>query len=137
MGRVMSFDFGLKRTGIAVTDPLQIIATGLNTIGTELLMGFIKEYIANETVEKFVVGMPYDLYQRETDNTVSVRQFIQKLRIEFPTIPVETIDERFTSKIAVRSMVFEGRKKKDRQKKENIDMISATLILQTYLEQNS
>ena len=134
MERVMSFDFGLKRTGIAVTDPNQIIATALKTVLTQDLEKFLNNYLENESVERFVVGMPYDLYHRETDATQHVKKFIQKLKFDYPSIPVETIDERFTSKLAAQSMVLDGTKKKDRQKKENLDQISAVLILQTYLE---
>lgn len=135
MGRLLSIDYGIKRTGIAVTDPLGIIASPLDTILTENLFDWIKDYTAKETVDRFVIGMPIKLDQSDTHTTQPVKQFIQKLNEALPGIPVIEIDERFTSKIAQQSMVIGGMKKKERQKKENIDKISATLILQSYLEQ--
>ena len=135
MGRLLAIDYGFKRTGIAVSDPLKIIASPLDTIPTENLFEWIKNYQNNESLERFIVGMPTNLDQSNTHTTDAVKQLIKKLQLDFPDIPISVVDERFTSKIAQQSMILGGMKKKNRQKKENIDKISATLILQSYLEQ--
>jgi len=135
MGRLLAIDYGLKRTGIAVSDPLKIIASPLDTIATEKLLEWLKNYQNNEALERFIVGMPTNLDQSDTHTTQAVKQLIKKLQNDFPNIPVSEVDERFTSKIAQQAMVLGGMKKKNRQKKENVDKISATLILQSYLEQ--
>ena len=133
--RIVCIDYGAKRTGIAVTDPFQLIATALTTVDTKELFSFLKEYTKKEAVELFLVGAPLNLDDSETHATPLVRQFINRLKKELPLIPVQTLDERYTSKMAVRAMVDMGMKKKDRRKKENIDQIAATLMLQEYLQQ--
>lgn len=134
MARIMAFDYGLKRTGIAVTDPLQIIATGLPTVETSKLETFLKPYLAQEQVEAFVIGDPKNLDGSATHATGPVARFADQLRKWFPAIPIHFVDERFTSKLALQTLVAGGVKKKDRQNKANIDRVSATIILQLYLE---
>jgi putative Holliday junction resolvase len=137
MGRILSFDYGTKRIGIAATDPLKIIASALDTIHPKDILVYLKKYLLLETVECFVVGKPMKLDGSDSDSAVHVKNFISLLNKNFPEIPVVQIDERFTSLIAQKSMIEMGMKKKDRQNKGNIDQISAVLILQTYLETNS
>ena len=134
MGRIIALDFGKKRTGIAVTDPLKIIATGLTTVDTQTLFDFLKAYVLKENVEKILIGEPYNLDGSATDSTASVQHCIRRLKNTFPNIPIDTIDERYTSKMASRAMVEMGMKKKDRQKKGIIDEVAATMMLQEYLE---
>lgn len=134
MGRVLAIDFGTKRTGIAVTDPLQLIATPLDTVRTFQAIDFLKKYDQEEGIETFVIGMPKDLMNKDTDSTASVRSFINLLRKNFPSREIHEVDERFTSKLAMRAMIAGGMKKKDRQKKENVDKVSAAIILQSFLE---
>jgi putative Holliday junction resolvase len=134
MGRILSLDYGKKRTGIAVTDPLKLIATGLTTVDTQILFDFLKKYIATETVEKIIIGEPFNLDGTVTDSTAAVQHCIRRLKNAFPSIPIETVDERFTSKMASKAMVEMGMKKKDRQKKGIIDEVAATMMLQEYLE---
>lgn len=134
MGRILAIDYGKKRTGIAVTDPLQIIATPLQMVPTGELLIFLKGYLQKESVERIVIGMPKNLQNEDTDSTEGVRKFIAFLNREFPEMAIHTVDERFTSKMALQSMIDAGSKKKDRREKGNIDKISATLILQSYLE---
>jgi putative Holliday junction resolvase len=136
MGRIIAIDFGLKRTGIAVTDPLQIIGSPLETIPTSNLFNWLTSYFANESVERIVIGMPSKLDLTDTHITQDVKRLIEKLKTSFPDIPITEIDERFTSKMALQSMVLGGMKKKDRKKKENVDKISAALILQSFLDQH-
>ncbi len=131
--RILCIDWGAKRTGIAVTDPLKIIASALTTVETKELFSFLKNYIRQEAVETILVGMPLNLDDSQTHATSGVQQFINRLKKEFANIPVKTIDERYTSKMAVRAMIDMGMKKKDRRKKENIDSIAATLMLQEHL----
>lgn len=131
----MSIDYGGKRTGLAVTDPLQIIATSLETVPTQSLMTYLKNYLANEEVNAFVVGEPKHLNNIPSEIETEIIEFIHKLKQSFPGKMIYRIDERFTSKIAVQTMVMDGTKKKERRLKGNIDKISATLILQTYLDQ--
>ena len=133
MGRIISIDYGKKRTGLAVTDPLKIIATGLTTVPTPTLFTFLKKYFQEEPVELILIGMPTNLDDSDTHATPLVRQAINRLRKEFPQIPVVTADERFTSKLATRSMVESGLKKKDRRNKALVDEIAATILLQEYL----
>lgn len=133
MKRILALDYGRKRTGIAVTDELQLIASGLTTVPSFELLAFLKAYIKEEKVETFIVGEP-----RQMDNTPSeaeefIAPFLLKLRKEFPDIPIVRQDERFTSKMAVQSMIEGGMKKKKRQNKALVDEISATIILQAYL----
>lgn len=135
MGRVLAIDYGTKRTGLAVTDPLKIIATALETVRTHLVLDYLKKYIEQEEVEALVLGMPVNLDMTDTNSTQAVRTFEKVLKKNFPQLPVNKIDERLTSKMAADAMVRGGMKKKDRQKKGNLDKISAVIILQSYLEQ--
>ncbi len=134
MGRVLAIDYGVKRTGIAVTDPLRIIATPLETVPTHLLIKFLEDYTLREPVDEFVIGMPKTLANKDSAIAPMVRKFITRLTTKFPDKPVREVDERFTSSIAQRTMIEGGMKKKDRQVKGNADKISATLILQTFLQ---
>jgi putative Holliday junction resolvase len=134
MGRLMAIDYGLKRTGIAVTDPLRIIATPLETVPTSGLLEFLTTYIQKENVDEFVVGMPKTLLNEDSDIAPVVRKFVEKLKLKFPMKPVHLADERFTSSLAMQAMIDGGMKKKDRQVKGNVDKISATIILQSFIE---
>lgn len=134
MPRILALDFGLKRTGIAVTDPLQIIASSLETVPTHTLLGFLKQYIPKEGVECIVLGYPKDAFNRETNTTKPVEQLAKKLTEAFPTIKLVLEDERFTTKMALQSMIAGGTTKAYRREKGNIDMVSAVIILQSYLE---
>ena len=133
MGRILAIDYGTKRTGIAITDELQIIASGLTTVSTNDLLPFLQDYIKNETVELFVIGEPRQMNNEASESETSIREFIGRLKEVIPHIPIERVDERFTSKIAVKSMVEGGLKKSKRKDKALIDEISATLILQNFL----
>ena len=133
MARIIAIDYGTKRTGIAVTDPLQIIATALDTVRSHELIDFLKRYAATEAVESFVVGMPRKLDNTDTNNTPHVKGFIKQLKKAFPETPVYEHDERFTRSMALQTMISMGTKKSDRQDKSNIDKMSATIILQSYL----
>jgi len=133
MGRILALDYGKKRTGIAVTDELQIIASGLTTIETKDIFSFLKEYIASEKVETFVVGEPKQMDNTPSESEELIKKFLIQLQKNFPDIPIERVDERFTSKMAFQTMIDAGLKKKKRQNKALIDEISATLILQNYL----
>ena len=134
MGKALGIDYGAKRTGIAITDAMQIIASGLTTVATDSLYEFIIDIVAKENIECFVVGDPKNLDGSVTDNTGHVKGFIKKLNQKFPAIPVYQIDERFTSKIAKQSILASGIKKKGRQNKALVDEVSATIILQDYLD---
>lgn len=134
MGRIIALDYGKKRTGIAVTDPLQLIATGLTTVDSQTLFTFLKDYVQRETVETIVIGAPYNLDGTATHATAAVKHCIRRLKNSFPTIPIVAVDESFTSANASRAMVAMGMKKKDRQKKGNIDQVAATMMLQDYLQ---
>jgi putative Holliday junction resolvase len=133
MARIICIDYGGKRTGLAVTDPLQIIATSLTTIDTKELIPFLKKYFQQEPVELILIGEPLNLDDTATHATPLVKAAIKLLKKEFPNIPLQTVDERFTSKMASKAMVEMGMKKKDRQIKGNIDQIAATIMLQEYL----
>lgn len=133
MARILGIDFGQKRTGIAVTDPLQLIASGLTTVSTAELMTYLKDYVNAEQVELIVVGQPRRMNNEFSDVEQNIQHFIDALKLEIPQIPVVRVDERFTSKIAFQSMLDSGVKKKDRRKKELLDQVSATVILQSYL----
>jgi putative Holliday junction resolvase len=133
MSRILCIDYGKKRTGIAVTDPLKIIATALITVQTKELISFLKKYFQQEEVELVLIGEPKNWDESDTDATPLVNQFIQKFKKEFPSVQIEKVDERYTSKLAVQAMVEMGMKKKDRRKKENIDQIAAAIMLQEYL----
>jgi putative Holliday junction resolvase len=134
MARILAIDYGGKRTGIAVTDPLQIIATGLATIDSKELIPFLKKYLVAETVELIIIGLPKNWDDTDTHGTPLVEAAIKKLQKEFPAIPLKTVDERYTSKMAKDAMLEMGMKKKDRRIKANVDIIAATIILQEYLE---
>ena len=136
MARILSLYYGKKRTGVAVTDPLQIIASGLTTVDTQQLFDFLKDYISKEVVEKIIIGLPYQLDGSPTDATAAVLHCIRRLKNSFPTIPVVSVDEQFSSKMASRAMLDMGLKKKDRQKKGLVDEIAATLLLQEYMQLN-
>ena len=136
LARILALDYGTKRTGIAVTDELQIIASGLTTVDTKKIFSFLTNYLKNEKVELFVVGEPKQLDNTESESEQFIKPFIKKLSTTFPKIPIKRVDERFTSKIAFQSMIDSGLKKKQRRNKALIDEISATLILQSYLQQN-
>ena len=133
MSRILCIDYGKKRTGLAVTDPLKIIASALTTVETPRLMDFLKKYFEQEHVELVLIGDPKNWDESDTHATPLVHQFVKKFKKEFPAIPIEKIDERYTSKLAVNAMLEMGMKKKDRRKKENVDQIAATIMLQEYL----
>lgn len=133
MARILSIDYGKKRTGLAVTDPLQIIATGLTTVETPQLFKYLKEYFAKETVELIIMGEPKNMDDSDTHATPLVKQAVARLKKEFPTIPIKMVDERFTSKMASQAMIEMGLKKKQRQNKALVDEIAATIMLQEYL----
>lgn len=132
--RIMAFDYGTKRIGIAVTDPLQIIATALTTVHPEQIFNYLVEYLKNEQVSTFVVGMPSQLDGTPSDSTPYIIGFVRNLKRKFPQVETITIDERFTSKMASGVIAKSGLKKSKRQEKGLIDTVSATLILQSYLE---
>jgi len=135
MARIIGIDYGSKRTGIAVTDPLQMIAGGLETIASCEAEKWLESYIANEPVERIVVGCPTMLNGSESNTLTNyVQPFVNRLKKKFPEVIIETLDERYTSKLAVRAMIDGGMKKKDRRIKANIDKLSATILLQGYLE---
>lgn len=137
MARILALDYGKKRTGIAVTDPLQIIASALDTIDSNELIGYLKRYFLQETVEKVIIGYPLNFDDSPTDATPLVEKFIGKFQHVFPNLTVEKWDERMTSKMASQSISQMGLKKKDREEKGLIDQVSAVIILQEYLESRS
>ena len=138
MGRIIGIDYGRKRTGIAVTDPLQMIAGGLETIASSELEKWLECYISGEPVERIVVGCPTKLDGSQSDTMTNyIQPLINKLKQKFPSLVIDIYDERFTSKMAVRAMIDGGMKKKDRRNKANIDKISATIMLQGYLEKQT
>ena len=134
MSRILSVDYGKKRTGLAVTDPLQIIANGLVTVATSKLFDFLKDYISKEEVELIVVGRPLQLNGQPSENLARVEQFVNRWRKAVPEVPIEYYDERFTSVLAHRAMIDGGLGRKRRQDKALVDEISATIILQNYME---
>ncbi len=137
MGRILAIDYGSKRVGLAVTDDLQMIAGGLTTVHSKDVIAFLKDYCGREDVECFVVGEPFDMQNRASDASRYIDPFVKHLRKQFPHIPVERIDERFTSQMAMRTMIDAGLKKKARQNKALVDTISATIILQYYMQQKA
>mgnify|MGYP000131100533 CR=1 FL=1 len=137
MARILAIDYGKKRTGLAETDDLQIIASGLTTVDTSSLFDFIAKYLRENQVEKFVVGYPLRLNGEKSETTLMVESFSEKLLKKFPTIPIQMVDERLTSQMAFNVMIESGISKKKRRNKGLIDKISATIILQSYLEQNN
>lgn len=136
MGRILAVDYGKKRTGLAVTDELQIIAGGLTTVETTGLFDYILAYVKRENVERIVVGLPKTMNNEYSENMVRIEPFVNRLRKLLPDIPVEYYDERFTSQLAQRAMIDAGLGKKARRNKALVDEISATIILQSYLESN-
>ncbi len=134
MARILAIDYGGKRTGLAVTDPLQIIATGLATIDSKELIAYLKKYFSTEQVELVIIGLPVNWDESDTHGTPLVKAVIKKIEKEFPQMPLKTVDERYTSKMAKDAMLQMGMKKKDRQVKGNVDIIAATIILQEYLQ---
>jgi len=137
MARIMAIDYGKKRCGIAVTDPLQLIASGLTTVDSKELIWFLKQYVQKEPVALLVVGYPLNLDDSPTDATAAVEKFIRNFSKVFPDIPVETADERYTSAMAMEAMIAMGMKKQQRREKGMIDEISATILLQEYLQSRS
>ncbi|ARV05203.1 Holliday junction resolvase RuvX [Polaribacter sp. SA4-10] len=133
MGRVLAIDFGKKRTGIAVTDEMQIIASGLTTIGTDELLPFLKDYISKEKVDLFLVGKPKQMDNSDSESEALIIPFLKKLAKAIPHIPMQRVDERFTSKMAFQTMIDSGLGKNKRKNKALVDEISATIILQSYL----
>lgn len=137
VGRILAIDYGKKRVGIAVTDPFQIIANRLTTILTQEIWVFLKEYFAKENVEKVIVGYPMQMNNQPSEAVKYINPFLRKFQKDYPDMPLEQVDERFTSKMAFQTMIDAGLKKKDRQNKETIDAVSATIILQSYLERQN
>jgi len=137
LARILSIDYGGKRTGLAVTDPLKIIATGLCTVETPKLNIFLKDYFSKEQVELVIIGMPVNWDDSATHATPLVQKFIKDFQKNFPSIPIKEVDERFTSKLASQAMLQMGLKKKQRQNKSMIDEIAATIMLQEYLQHNN
>lgn len=134
MGQIVAFDYGTKRIGIATTDDLQIIASGLTTVSPEEVVDFLDKYVKAHKVERFVVGEPKQMNNQPSESEVFIQDFLKKLEINFPNIPVERMDERFTSKMAFQTMIDGGFNKKKRKDKSLVDQISATIILQSYLD---
>lgn len=134
MSRILAIDYGRKRTGLAVTDPMQIIASGLTTVATHELVDFIQKYVCQEKVERIIIGHPKQMNYEDSENMKNIVPFMNRLKKLLPEIPVELVDERFTSVLAHQAMLAGGLKKKDRQNKALVDEISATIILQSYLE---
>lgn len=137
MPRLIAIDYGLRRVGLAITDPLQLIATSLETVPAKDVLSYLSDYCNNEEVAAFVVGIPRNLDGQPTDSTKAVEKFVQRLKSKFPSYPIHLHDERYTSKMALNAMITGGSKKKDRRKKENIDKVSAVIILQSYMEAQS
>ena len=133
MARILSIDYGLKRTGIAVTDPLKIIATGLTTVASKELITFLKDYFSREEVELIIIGEPKNWDDTDTHATPLVEKFIKELQKNFPAMPIKKVDERYTSKMAKDSMLEMGLTKKKRRDKKLVDKIAATILLQEYL----
>ncbi|HMI64753.1 MAG TPA: Holliday junction resolvase RuvX [Cyclobacteriaceae bacterium] len=134
MGRILAIDYGLKRTGLAVTDPLRIIATALDVVETSRLVDFLRTYFLKEAVEEVVIGMPKRLNNMDSEIAPQVRNFVDFFRMTFPDKPIFLADERFTSSIAHRAMIDGGMRKSERKVRGNVDKVSATLILQNYME---
>ncbi len=136
MARILSIDYGGKRTGIAVTDPFKIIATGLCTVETPKLMTFLKEYFLKEPVELVIIGMPTNWDDTATHATPLVKKFIEQFKKHFPNLPLKEVDERYTSRLASQAMLQMGLKKKERRNKSLLDEIAATIMLQEHLQHN-
>ena len=133
MPRILAIDYGLKRTGLAVTDPLQIIATGLTTVESKKLIPFLKDYFAKEQVERIIIGEPKNWDDTDTHATPLVEKCIKELQKSFPTVPIVKVDERYTSKLAKQAMIDMGMKKMQRRDKAIVDEIAATIMLQDYM----
>lgn len=136
MGRILAIDYGRKRVGLAVTDSLKIIANGLTTVKSCDVLKFLSDYLSRESVELIVVGLPKTMTNEESDSMQYIKPFVEKLKKQHPNVPVEMYDERFTSVLAHKAMLEGGLKKKERQNKALVDEISATIILQSYMESN-
>jgi putative holliday junction resolvase len=136
VGRVLAIDYGTKRVGLAVTDSLRIIATGLETVSSKEVIGYLDKYFLKETIDLVVVGDPKTLMNKASSNAIHVEEFLKKFKEKFPLMKIERVDERFTSSIAQRTMLEGGLKKTDRKNKSTVDLISAVLILQTWMEMN-
>jgi len=136
MGRIVALDYGMKRTGIAVSDPLRLIAGGLTTLPSKEIIGFLKQYIAENKVDLFVLGDPRKMNYESSENRERVLKFKEELHRAFPDIEIQMVDERFTSVLAHQAMIQGGLKKKDRQNKSLVDELSATILLQSFLETN-
>ena len=134
MSRILAIDYGKKRTGIAVTDPMQIIANGLTTVPTHTLMDFLMNYVQKEQVERIIIGHPKQMNNEDSENMKNIVPFMNQLKKKMPQMLVELVDERFTSVLAHQAMLTGGLKKKDRQNKALVDEISDTIILQSYME---
>lgn len=134
MGRLLALDYGKKRTGIAVTDEFRLIASGLTTVDTQNLIAFLTDYLGKEKVDIFIIGLPKKLNNQPSESETLIQAFIPKLKTAFPSVPIIRVDERFTSKMAIRTMIDSGLRKNQRRNKALIDEISATLILQSYLQ---
>jgi putative holliday junction resolvase len=134
LGRILAIDYGKKRVGLAVTDPLKIIANSIKTVNTTEIWQFLEDYTHREEVECIVVGYPTQMNNQPSESVIYINPFIEKLKIKYPQLKIELYDERFTSKLAFQTMIEGGVKKKNRQNKGMIDAISATIILQSYLE---
>jgi len=135
LGRILGIDYGTKRVGVAVTDPMQMIASGLTTVGSHEILEFISTYMQKEKVDAIVLGLPKKMNNEDSESLQYIKQFEVALKRKFPDMPVIWIDERFTSQLALDAMIRGGMKKKDRQVKGNMDKLSAAIILQSYLEQ--
>ena len=133
MPRILSIDYGIKRTGIAVTDEMQIIASGLTTVPSETLIAFLKDYFSKEKVEKVIIGEPKQMDGTPSESAAIIEKFIKTFTMTFPEMPLDRVDERFTSKMAFQTMIDSGLKKKQRQNKALIDEIAATIMLQDYM----
>ena len=137
MGRILAIDYGQKRVGLAVTDELQMIATGLTTVHVKDIMSFLVDYLKKEKVDRIVVGEPRQMDYSPSESQKFITPFIKKFKKQFPHIPVDSFDERFTSKMAQSAILEAGLKKKDRQNKSLVDMVSATIILQSYMQRRT
>jgi len=137
VARILAIDYGQKRVGLAVSDPLQMIATRLSTVPTHEIWIFLKDYFAKEIVDKVIVGYPMQMNNQPSQAVKYINPFLKKFQKDYPEMPLEQVDERFTSKMAFQTMIDAGLKKKDRQNKKTVDGVSATIILQSYLEQKN
>jgi len=135
VGRILAIDYGKKKTGLAVTDPFKIIANGLDTVPSHTLVEYLEKYFSNEEVELIILGYPKQASGEDSESMKYIKPFFNRLRNKFPHMPVEWVDERYTSKIAFQTMIDGGLKKKARQNKNLVDKLSATIILQSYMEQ--